>query len=953
MQNQLRRVRQFIVKNKPKLILGGLLGIALLTALLVLSPANALSGQGIAKTIFLGIFEIFGTLANLLSRLFLSIINSVILPGQNSLIFGTQLESVWKVMLTIANSIFFIALFVFAILIITRQAGYNFKKAITTLIVAVVMANLSLEIIRLLIEAGDALRNTASQLPGVGSSSEELVTWFNGLLSDTEIKEIALNDDSSLGRTILLSFGLMAAEIAIMVALFKLMGVLIERAIRLAILAIFAPVQVAISILPQKELQNMGTNWLSDAIKWVLVLPIAFILIGVARIIMPSDTAEAVKAFLQGAAETGGVDATNTGTLFLIIIGIGIIVAAGNSAAILKLPVEAAAKFFSGAADKATSAVGKFAYRNTLGTAGKAAGTYAKTQWEAAKQTKFGKIVGTPARKARVRQAAAEAKLESMQKLGQKGEQKQINARLRTDASRQLRAYKEKETAYVKAHAQTGDDVETAILKDEFRRQDPTLSSRQQAAKRTYNVTTHKMGEERREINAPVETTIKEIKDLAAKRAKLLETHSLNSDEVRNVDDELTGLLDYASGKVSNSPEGQKWGEAMAGLARDQEDAWAMFKADADESGQGLQFPYLPSDQVLGKYSASSENDKQVGSGAQPTHLTAQQVDDFAAAQAQHSQAEQNADATDLSAVTVLGTIDRVDRLKVDIDRLDRTEILNNPEILQALASLSDADARGADSLSGSTKDEISDIMGNARLTDVQKAAATETALKQNPYFESNPTGAQRVAALLSHGGAQNWNALRNLAASIRDGSVRSQGTSAPKTTSELADLVQRLASARTAEQTARANLGALDPTHIVQAGDAYTVAVQQSTNPDIRAEIARLYEESVRALQSSMVKGSNDASSLDVVNRDLLRDFSKLVQSDLKLGSAISPEISDWEDGIEVGSKLTVAKVVEELARLHQAGSATPTPPASSGPTPPPAGGATPTPRGTRRPKP
>ncbi len=347
--------------KRPQLILGGLLVTTTVITTLIASPAYAftLSPAAAAAGILTNLFLSVGELIQWASVLFLSLIINVILPGQNSLIFGEQVFTAWRTMLDLTNIVFFLALFIFAIFIITRNAGYNFKKAVIALITAIALANLSLVIVQLLIEMGDALRNFSSLIPAFGmqgGDTTQLREWLHGLVLPKDFNLEAASKD--VWDIVWVAFQVMAAQAIIAYVLFRLMFVLVERAIRLAILAIFGPIQAAISVLPQKELQGLGSNWFGDVLRWVLVLPLSFILIGIARLIMPTKSAATLESFLNQAQKDGGT-LTGTEELFLLIIGLGVLVAASSVPTMLKVPVSALTNMLPNYVGKAGKDLGK------------------------------------------------------------------------------------------------------------------------------------------------------------------------------------------------------------------------------------------------------------------------------------------------------------------------------------------------------------------------------------------------------------------------------------------------------------------------------------------------------------------------------------------------------------------------------------------------------------------
>ncbi len=350
--------------KRPQLILGGLLITTTTATTLMALPAYASwlgeKGAELTSSILIGLFTSLGNLIQWASVLFLSLIINVILPGQNSLIFGEQLHTAWRAMLDLTNIIFFLALFIFAIFIITRNASYNFKKAVTALITAIALANLSLVIVQLLIEMGDALRNFSSLIPAFGmqgGDTSQMHEWLHGLVLPKDFMGLGATPGDSWDK-VWIAFEVMAAQAIIAYVLFRLMFVLVERAIRLAILAIFGPIQAAISVLPQKELQGLGGNWFGDVLRWVLVLPLSFILIGIARLIMPTNSAATIDMFLHQAQTDPGT-LTGTGQLFLLIIGLGVLIAASSVPAMLKVPVSALTNMLPNYVGKAGRDFGK------------------------------------------------------------------------------------------------------------------------------------------------------------------------------------------------------------------------------------------------------------------------------------------------------------------------------------------------------------------------------------------------------------------------------------------------------------------------------------------------------------------------------------------------------------------------------------------------------------------
>jgi len=266
--------------------------------------------------------------------------------------YGGGIHTVWEAVLNIANVFFFLALIIFSILIITRQAGYNFKQSITKLVVVVFLANMSFIVARILIfDFGFPLAELArTAIEGanpsdfgnvvgqsVWGSMHMGIEWFSGATPARWIQSIMV-----LVFQVVFTFSLILVGF-----------VLIERTVRLVILTIFAPIQFAFSLLPNKDLQNLSSSWWSDMIKWVLVLPFVWFLMSAAMKILQSAYA-GEEAFIntfttilsENAAQVPARDWTG---VMVTIVAISLIAAAGSVPKLLGISLSAVTQMIGGA----------------------------------------------------------------------------------------------------------------------------------------------------------------------------------------------------------------------------------------------------------------------------------------------------------------------------------------------------------------------------------------------------------------------------------------------------------------------------------------------------------------------------------------------------------------------------------------------------------------------------
>jgi len=448
------------------LLLGGLI-----------AGGTVLAGP-IAKSIFGLLFTVILAVISFLTSVMIWVIDGLILPGQNSILFNPVIQEVWKSMQSAANVLFFVAILALSIMIITRSAGYNFKKAITSLITAVVLANLSFMIVHALVEAGDALRNSAAEIFGLsGTGTAELVELFYSKADLTGWGMGIGGTGTSVIEYILTGIFLIAISLAGLYVFFRLAFILIERAVRLILQAIFAPFIFALSVLPAGEFTKMQSKWWSDTIRWVLVLPLAFLLFGIAHKLLIDFQLPSVLQLIDG-------EATNTGEFIFAILIIAILLAAANVHTMLEVPLSSATKLF-------TDTAANFLPNLVGGAAKFQLGARAKLAGQALIQKKWG---GTIYKKFAGSTEALKNKIESGEKI-QEAMRKETARKIAFEELDEVDEIYNKgldelsiQTYGVEYNDESLTDTQKIELKRTFNKNNPELYRRQQATARTAKV---------------------------------------------------------------------------------------------------------------------------------------------------------------------------------------------------------------------------------------------------------------------------------------------------------------------------------------------------------------------------------------------------------------------------------------------------------------------------------
>lgn len=825
-------------------------------------------------------------------------ISKIILPGQNSLLFADTgiLHTAWSSMLQLANIIFFVALFVFSVMIITRQAGYNFKKAVVALITAAAMANLSMTIVRLIVEAGDALRNSASKLPGIGMSNDALSGWLNSSLAN--LPALAADPTVDFWQFLNVASTLFIIKLILAYIFVRLLFLLGERAVRLIIITIFAPLQAALGILPQKELQNFGGgNWIGEAIKWTLVLPATFILIGIAMLFIPSPSSSYAQLLaIATNIPTGAPIEEQMANTFGLLAGLGILLSAASVPKMLGTAQSAIMNTIHSNIDKGRDVIKSQTIDRVIDRGKTKAGIH----WENFKRSKVGQALTAPARAARTNEAVDKAKLESIKKLALKDEKEIANTKTRKAALRVINKYDDDLKIFIGNQAKKG-TPEYDQLKEEFKQKNINRWKERQRAENTGGVTAAAMAEEAKSIGAPLESTFADIEKSYAKRVALLAGgEKIDSKKVEEIDAELVKQLIYANGKIGNSPEGERWGKAMSDFRDADPDRWEKLSARADNDKQGLQLPvWFGNEAVLDRLKADSPTP-----AYQALANTEKEYQSLQDAIIANTKALTDKDLARTIATTDERTlrIMQDDKLKIvdDLSKVDSTSI-------DAVGRLSKTDKR-----------EITQIITRTDLLPATKKDSIEAVLQRAGIVD-----AATISETLSKGvGLTNLKAVHTIAR----GQAGVGGDDKATVNNQISNVI-KMNDAQTKLKTVE--------THIkgIPGGPGYASAVRTATTgtPDKPAvtTATALTDESDKILQqvteklksySGKTNESLAALGLDPATHD---DIAKLLQT-LKMEHVTIPGHS-ITNGTDAAKYLTIDQVISIAHKTKREASSRP----------------------------
>src|SRR5690606_2273165 len=272
------------------------------------------------------------------------IINNVV-AGTNDLLMAPGVIDAWNIMLQTANVLLFLALGTMAIMIILGRNNYNLKKALSSLIYAVVAANLSYEIVRLIVSLGDSLVSGIKSAFGTDGGSNAYRIWSDGMQRLFDVSP--LNNGDFIGDVFSTSYTVDSILIAIITisilavgafAMFRVAIVLIDRTIQLMMLVILAPLVFILQLFPGVAgIDKLASDWWQNLIKWTLVLPLVYILLGVAGLLMPDGDFNLSLRVAQVITNTTGSGETFWTEILQSIAAIAITISAGGAASLIGL----------------------------------------------------------------------------------------------------------------------------------------------------------------------------------------------------------------------------------------------------------------------------------------------------------------------------------------------------------------------------------------------------------------------------------------------------------------------------------------------------------------------------------------------------------------------------------------------------------------------------------------
>jgi len=340
-------------KLKQKLLLLALLGAS--TGGLVLSvikPTLAVSAFDIWNAIaspFVLLFDIIVNILNFILGIlagFVTLIGQLLLSAAfntdpNFLLNSATTGAVWNKILMLTNGIYLLILVIASIAIILRvNVGvYNVKKILGGLVTAVALSNLSLLIVKALVEFGGQITTSLTQLFNI--NSEGYKKFLMDLLNETQpIKYVV---EGASGMSIIVGW---IAFILIAMIILKLAVILLERMIWIFGLTVVAPLAFAVSVLP--NMQSYSKQWWEYLIKWIMVLPVTIGLICLAIFVMTSgkfnsNSGSDISKTIVGLTQAGFFQENSSGfisissDLLVIIAGLAILWVAGEASKRMKL----------------------------------------------------------------------------------------------------------------------------------------------------------------------------------------------------------------------------------------------------------------------------------------------------------------------------------------------------------------------------------------------------------------------------------------------------------------------------------------------------------------------------------------------------------------------------------------------------------------------------------------
>ncbi|AKM85014.1 MAG: hypothetical protein VE98_C0001G0560 [candidate division Kazan bacterium GW2011_GWA1_50_15] len=706
-------------------------------------------------------------LLGMINALLLWILNEVILKGQNGVLGSPAVLQAWGAMRSAANVLFFLALAIFAIMIITRSGGYNFKKAITGLVTAVVLANLSYQLVWVFIEAGDALKNSASTVFGFQPSQidilyQDLLTLFSG--------GVIFDPKMSIYGYIGLSLVILIIAIVTTYALFRIVAVMTERAIQIILLTIFAPFYFALGLLPHKDLSSYASRWWTNLIKWILVLPISFLLLGVANLLRPNAPGSSVSEQLVALFKFGDNSAAaglDAGMIMYIIVMVAVMIAAANTPKMLDVPLSAATKWMGDMIDKPFQLAGKSA-SSTIGK-----------YWQLGVEKLKGSKLGGPLRQAEIAGAKLDAQLEAAKKANKVATGRAVNEQLLPQANVILsnRQRKLDEFMAIEGYKRYGvtsiDDLDVAqksALELQFDKQNPGLASSRNWANAIKNSIAKDDSELEDSIALGPEAMEASIADVRKRaEAERVATGRVSTDTARELSRKVTRALKQAGTGVDK----YNWRKMLNPLLEDSD-----FYDLVSNLTTGAGYQYMPKK----PFAISAKDEKRAADlEAKRTTLHSQRQLTAAETEIAQTNARLAASQTNIASLSAeLGNLaNSLNRLGGAGQQAALAIRSADPKVLDAIAN--DADFRDSvtnlgssgiaalSAFSGTNKNvygQIERIAANPNLDEAQKVHDIEGLLS----FANFQGSADAAAKLLVHRNGIPLATIRTQGAPIAEG---------------------------------------------------------------------------------------------------------------------------------------------------------------------------------------
>lgn len=249
-----------------------------------------------------------------------SFLEDTIIDGSEELIKSDLLFRIWSGLLTMANSLFLLALIIAAIAIILRLdvGTYNFKKFLGALIGGIILANLSYSIAILIIDlAGVTALGALNLAPRVTGEAKVLLGGTGGFWH--RLTTLFSGGPGIKGSDLGVAFLHAMIQGVGVIVLFRLLLLFVQRGITLVLLIAVSPLVFPLGLLP--NMRQWTSKWWSELMKWSFVLPVVYFLFGLAWVFFLAFQERGLEAQAAG----GGTGLSGISSLFLAITSIIIV----------------------------------------------------------------------------------------------------------------------------------------------------------------------------------------------------------------------------------------------------------------------------------------------------------------------------------------------------------------------------------------------------------------------------------------------------------------------------------------------------------------------------------------------------------------------------------------------------------------------------------------------------